>query len=93
MIKCSACEVVFSETGYNEHTCTGARALDKQEAGSHYKDLPIQPVEFCQKNQLNYCESNVIKYVIRHKDKNGLEDLKKAKHYIEMLMEMEYGED
>jgi len=68
-------------------------SLDKQTGGSHYKDLPIQPVEFCQKNQLNYCESNVIKYVIRHKDKNGLEDLKKAKHYIEMLMEMEYGED
>ena len=67
-------------------------ALDVQEGGGHYKDMPIQVVEFCQKNKLNYCESNVIKYVCRHKKKNGLEDLKKAKHYIDLLIELEYGE-
>jgi hypothetical protein len=67
-------------------------ALDTQEGGTHYKKLKIQPVEYCQKNELNYCESNVVKYVTRHKDKNGMEDLRKARHYLELLAEMEYNE-
>ena len=67
-------------------------ALDKQEGGNHYKDLPIQPVEFCQKNQLNYCESNVIKYVCRHRNKNGKQDIDKAIHYLELLRDIEYPE-
>ena len=65
-------------------------AKEKQIGGRHYKSLPIQPVDFCQKNQLNYCESNIIKYVTRHKTKNGIEDLLKAKHYINLLIEIEY---
>jgi hypothetical protein len=65
-------------------------ALDKQVSGSHYKDLAIQPVEFIYKNNIGYLEGNVIKYICRHKTKNGLADLQKAKHYIEMLIEMEY---
>ncbi len=68
-------------------------ALGTQVGGAHYKSMPIQVVEFCQKNSLNYCESNVVKYICRHKSKNGIEDLKKAKHYIELLMEIEYGEE
>ena len=71
---------------------TGIHALDVQVAGAHYKDLPIQPVTYCQKNQLNYCESNVIKYVTRHKAKAGVEDLRKARHYIDLLIQLEYGE-
>ena len=67
-------------------------ALDTQVGGGHYKNWAIQPAEFNQKNQIPYCEANVIKYVCRHKNKNGVEDLKKAIHYIELLMEMEYGE-
>ena len=66
--------------------------LDIQVKGDHYKKYKIQPVEFCQVNNVPYCESNVIKYIMRHKDKNGLEDLKKAKHYIELLVKLEYGE-
>jgi hypothetical protein len=66
-------------------------ALATQVGGGHYKGYAIQPVEFCMKNKLDYCQSNIIKYVVRFRDKNGLEDLKKAKHYLEMLMEMEYG--
>jgi hypothetical protein len=64
-------------------------ALDTQVGGGHYKDFPIQPVEFCQKNGLNYCESNVIKYICRWKHKNGIEDLKKIKHYVDLLIELE----
>jgi hypothetical protein len=67
--------------------------LRKQEGGVHYKQYPIQPVEFCQKNRIRFCESNVIKYVTRHQDKNGLEDIKKAKHYLELLAHIEYGEE
>lgn len=66
--------------------------LDVQVAGNHYKNMKIQPVEFCQKNELNFCESSVIKYICRHRHKNGLEDLKKAKHFIELLMSLEYGD-
>lgn len=65
-------------------------ALDKQVSGNHYKDLAIQPVEFIYKNNIGYLEGNVLKYICRHKTKNGLADLQKAKHYIELLMELEY---
>jgi len=67
-------------------------SLKKQEGGNHYKDFVIQPVEFIQKNKLGFCEGNVIKYVCRHKKKGGIEDLRKAKHYLEILAELEYGE-
>lgn len=66
-------------------------ALDTQEGGSHYKHLGIQPVQFIHGNQIPYLEGNVIKYVVRHRMKNGIEDLKKAKHYLDILIELEYG--
>ncbi len=64
-------------------------ALAKQVAGNHYKDLPIQPVEFIYANAIGYFEGNVIKYVSRWRKKNGIADLEKAKHYIELLIELE----
>lgn len=67
-------------------------SLKEQVDGSHYKTMKIQPAEFCMANNLNYCQSNAIKYLVRYKDKNGLEDLKKAKHCIDILMDLEYGE-
>ena len=67
-----------------------SKALNKQVGGSHYK-LPIQPVEFIYKNDLDYIRGNVIKYVTRKK--NGAEDILKAIHYCEMLLELEYGEE
>lgn len=66
-------------------------ALDKQVDGGHYKSLPIQPVEYCQKNRMGFCESSVIKYVSRHREKNGLRDIEKAIHFLELLKELEYG--
>lgn len=65
-------------------------ALDTQEGGSHYKEYKIQPIEFIHANNIPYMEANIIKYVVRHRNKNGLEDLKKAKHYLEMLIELDY---
>jgi hypothetical protein len=67
-------------------------ALDTQVGGSHYKDFKIQPIEFTHQNNLNFCQGNVIKYITRYKFKNGIEDLKKIKHYVDLLIELEYGE-
>ena len=64
-------------------------ALNTQVGGSHYKDMVIQPVEFIERNNLGFCVGNVIKYVCRYKSKNGIEDLQKAKHYLEILIDME----
>ena len=64
-------------------------ALETQINGKHYKELAIQPVEFIQANGIGYMEGNVIKYVTRWKSKGGLADLHKAKHYIELLIELE----
>lgn len=64
-------------------------ALDVQVGGSHYKDLVIQPIEYIHANNIGYMEGNVIKYVSRWRKKNGIADLEKAKHYIELLIELE----
>lgn len=68
------------------------KALDQQIGGNHYKDFVIQPVEFIHKNGIGFLEGNVIKYVARHHQKNGKDDLLKAKHYIELLLELEYDQ-
>ena len=64
-------------------------ALKKQVGGNHYKDMAIQPVDFIHENGIGYIAGNVIKYVVRYKSKNGVEDLKKARHYLDMLIEKE----
>ena len=64
-------------------------SLETQVGGSHYKNMCIQPVEFIERNNLGFCVGNIIKYVCRYKDKNGVEDLKKARHYIDMLIDFE----
>ncbi len=67
-------------------------ALDTQAGGSHYKDLPIQPVEYIVENDIPYLEGNVIKYITRHKFKNGREDIEKAIHYCQLILDLQYGE-
>ena len=67
-------------------------ALKKQEGGNHYKDVAIQPVEFITANQLGFLEGNVVKYICRHHAKNGAEDIRKAIHYCELLLQTKYGE-
>jgi len=70
-----------------DHYCEGKESpIQKQFGGSHYKNKAIQPIEYILANNLNFCEGNVIKYITRYKDKNGLEDLKKAQHYIDFLI-------
>ena len=65
-------------------------AYDKQIGGSHYKKMKIQPSKFVIENELLFPEGNVIKYICRHRFKNGKEDLEKAVHFIEMIIERDY---
>jgi hypothetical protein len=64
-------------------------ALDKQVSGSHYKDKGIQPIIYIHANNLGFCEGNVVKYVTRWREKGGVADLRKAIHYIELLIQLE----
>lgn len=64
-------------------------ALDEQPGGSHYKGKNIQPIQYIHANGLGFCEGNIVKYVTRWREKNGLEDLRKARHYIDLLIELE----
>lgn len=61
--------------------------FETQVGGSHYKDKAIQPIEYIMANNCGFVEGNVIKYVTRWKDKGGVDDLKKARHYLDMLIE------
>lgn len=63
--------------------------LKLQYGGNHYKSKGIQPIEYILANDLGFCEGNVVKYITRYKDKNGIEDLKKARHYLDFLIEEE----
>ena len=63
----------------------------KQIGGSHYKDMKIQPSEFINENKLLFAEGNAIKYICRHASKGEVKDLEKAKHYIDMIIDRDYG--
>ena len=63
-----------------------------QKGGSHYQNFKIQPSQFINKNKLLFAEGNVIKYVCRHQSKGKADDIKKAIHYCEMILERDYGQ-
>ncbi len=63
-------------------------ALERMIGGEHYLQHQIQPVEFIVRNGLGYCEGNVVKYVTRWREKGGIDDLRKARHYIDLLIEL-----
>lgn len=62
-------------------------ANDKQVDGQHYQK-PIQPWDYITLNRLGYLEGNIIKYVTRYREKNGMRDLEKARHYLDKLIEV-----
>ncbi len=68
------------------------KAIDKQVGGDHYKNMAIQPVQFNQGNNIPFMEASAIKYLVRHRSKNGRQDLQKAIHFIEMAIEHYYPE-
>jgi len=69
------------------------KALYVQVGGDHYKKLAIQPAVYCRANKMLGLESSVVRYVTRHKDKNGAEDIKKAIHCLQMILEMDYSDE
>ena len=66
-------------------------SLEKQVGGKHYKNFRIQPAQFINENKLLFAEGNAIKYICRHSFKGKEEDIKKAIHYLEMILERDYN--
>jgi hypothetical protein len=73
---------------YNRRNQVTEKANDTQIAGEHYKSKTIQPWDYIISNNLGYMEGNIVKYVSRWRDKGGVEDLKKAQHYLAKLIEV-----
>jgi hypothetical protein len=73
--------------GWQVTATTGA--LNVQVGGDHYKKMKIQPIEFIHANNLPFIEGNIVKYITRWREKNGLKDLEKVKHYVDLLIDLE----
>lgn len=71
---------------------TNKTPRERQVGGSHYKDMPIQPIEYAYANGLDPYQMTILKYVVRHPHKGGIEDLKKALHTLEMYIEVKEQE-
>lgn len=65
-----------------------SKANEIQIAGNHYKDKGIQPWDYVIANNMGYLEGTIVKYITRYKDKGGIEDLKKARHFLDKLIEV-----
>ena len=83
-------EKYFNETGH--YGSDEEITKREQIGGDHYNNKKIQPIDYIIENNLPYCEGNVVKYVTRHKEKNGAEDIKKAIHYLRFILAADYGE-
>ena len=73
---------MFKSSPYN--------SLEDQIGGKHYRSMKIQPAEFINENKLLFAEGNAIKYICRHQSKGKAEDIEKAMHYLEMILERDY---
>lgn len=88
---CGKCGYTFHDNGL-PHVCAPVeRALATQVGGGHYKSMAIQPFEYIHKNGIGFAEGCAIKYLSRWRAKGGVEDLRKARHFIDLLIEMEGG--
>ena len=67
-----------------------SKPYKKQVGGSHYKDMVVQPSEFINKNRLQFAEGSAIKYICRHAAKGKIQDIQKAIHYLEMIIDRDY---
>jgi hypothetical protein len=76
---------MFKSTTYN--------SLEDQVGGKHYRKMKIQPAEFINENRLLFAEGNAIKYICRHSSKGKAQDIEKAIHYLEMILERDYDAD
>jgi len=76
---------MFKDTTY--------QSLHRQVDGNHYKKFKIEPAHFISENHLEWAEGEAIKYICRHAHKGEAQDLEKAKHYIDMIIERDYGDE
>ena len=83
---------LVNDNGHDWQVTHNIKPSDRQVGGSHYKDYDIEPGEYAQKNGLGYLEGNAIKYISRHTQKGGVEDLDKAIHCLELIKEWVYGQ-
>ena len=83
---------LFSGSDESSKETQSYNPLVAQEGGGHYKNRGIQPLEYTMKNNLSFCEGNVVKYISRYKSKNGIEDLAKVIHYALLASYEVYGE-
>jgi hypothetical protein len=82
-----------SRDGYILRRMKEESSLEKQVGGNHYKDCSIQPIEYIEKNNLTFCEGNIVKYITRHRTKGeGRKDIEKVIHYAEMILDLYYNE-
>lgn len=88
--RCVECDSLFVAAPTDESDKT-SKASDVQVGGGHYKNMAIQPYQYCELNKLSILEGGVVKYISRYKEKNGEQDLDKAIHCIELLKELHYG--
>lgn len=82
----SKSNIAYSKVIHRERQMSTANEI--QIGGDHYKEKTIQPWDFIAANQLGYFEGNIVKYVSRWRDKGGINDLKKARHYLDKLIEL-----
>lgn len=68
-----------------------ARQTNNQVGGTHYKKCGIEPVEYIHANGLDFNEGSIVKYISRHRNKNGAEDIQKIKDYCDIILELDYG--
>jgi len=68
-------------------------AFGTQVGGDHYREQSIQPIQFIVSNDLDWFQGNIVKYTVRHKYKGGASDLKKAIHYLQLALEMQYPDE
>ena len=81
-------ELVIDSSSTNQYN-----PLAVQQSGNHYKNGEIQPIEYSERNNLSMCQGNIVKYISRHKEKNGVDDLAKVVHYALLEALFVYGED
>ena len=82
-----------SKTVYGKLYHPNNHAIKKQVGGNHYSRYNIQPIDFIIANKLDWCEANAVKYITRHPHKGGVEDIRKAIHYLEILLERMINEN
>ena len=90
--QCNENQSGYTNPQQDANNATNANAWQIQVGGDHYKKLKIQPMEYALANKLDYAQANVVKYVTRHADKNGKEDLLKAIHNIQLMIEHYYAD-